>query len=62
MLIQVKMYHCDEAIYEVGVFPQRVGVWPFRVKLMKSFQFYDITHFTTKISAYQEFDVCLVMG
>ena len=34
---------------------------PFCVELTKSFYFYDIIYFTTKISVYREFEVCMVM-
>ena len=43
----------------VDVLPQSVSVLPlFCVRFIKSFYFYNMIHFTTKISVYQEFDVC----
>ena len=38
-------------------YPKEWAFSPFCVRLIKSFNFYDIIYITTKISVYQQFDV-----
>ena len=61
MIIQLKIYHCDGAVYWGWAFCHKGWAFcHFCAKFIKSFYFYDI-YFMTKIYVYQEFDLCLVM-
>ena len=65
----LEIYHCDGEIYRGWAFCPKWWAFchkgwaflPFCVNFIKSFCFYDIVYFMTKISVPQEFDVCFVM-
>ena len=53
VIIQLKVYHCGGLIYRGWAFLPPL-------KFIKSFYFYVIIYFMTKISVYQELDMFLV--
>ena len=60
VMIKLKIDHCDGVIHHGWSFCSK-GQATFCVKLINSFNFYDIMYFTKKIFVYQESEECLAI-